>query len=161
MGVGTLAATSVTCKAAQQVGSSNAPAHPLTLGLASYTLRKLSLEDTLAVSNRLNRHINHDQQHTDQGNHCCQAAHSDHPARLQDVAAPAARRQLARAQIIHRHIQLICVFNPLAEILVPLLRFSQLGFAWPTSLSFSRKLISFWSRELGCRVSGKVVQLLA
>ena len=54
MGVGTLAATSVTCKAAQTTESNNTSAHPLTLGLASYTLRKLSLDDALAVSKRLN-----------------------------------------------------------------------------------------------------------
>ena len=53
MGVGTLAATSVTCKAAQAATASSAAKHPLTLGLASYTLRELSLDETLAVCNRL------------------------------------------------------------------------------------------------------------
>lgn len=55
LGVGTLAATSaVSCKAAQTGQKNAGPAHPLTLGLASYTTRSLSLDETLAVCNRLN-----------------------------------------------------------------------------------------------------------
>jgi sugar phosphate isomerase/epimerase len=55
LGVGTLAATtSVTCKAASTGQRSAGAAHPLTLGLASYTLRTLSLDEVLKVCNRLN-----------------------------------------------------------------------------------------------------------
>lgn len=54
LGVGTLASTAVACKAAQgAAAAASMPAHPLTLGLASYTLRELSLDDTIAVCNRL------------------------------------------------------------------------------------------------------------
>lgn len=53
LGLGTLAATAAPAKAAKSIQPA-APAHPLTIGLASYTLRTLSLDDTLAVCKRLN-----------------------------------------------------------------------------------------------------------
>lgn len=53
MGVGTLAATSVTCKAASSSGRPAGTGHPLKLGVASYSLRKLSLDESLAVCKRL------------------------------------------------------------------------------------------------------------
>lgn len=55
LGIGTVAATtSVTCKAAQTGRNAAVTAHPLTLGLASYTLRTLDLDGVLEVCNRLN-----------------------------------------------------------------------------------------------------------
>lgn len=54
LGAGTLAvSTSVSCKAAQTGQSNGNAAHELTLGLASYTLRSLSLDEALAVCTRL------------------------------------------------------------------------------------------------------------
>lgn len=58
MGVGTLAATSVTCKAASATTQAGQTGHSLKLGLASYSLRELSLDETLVVCNRLGiKHI--------------------------------------------------------------------------------------------------------
>lgn len=53
LGVGTLAATSVTCKAASSTGKIAGSGQRLKLGVASYSLRKLSLDESLAVCNRL------------------------------------------------------------------------------------------------------------
>lgn len=55
LGAGTLAAsTSLTCKAAPSGQNDPAAgAHPLTLGLASYTLRTLDLDQVIKVCNRL------------------------------------------------------------------------------------------------------------